>query len=173
MFLSTSIRTGFLFQGNIEFPVYFFLSFNVNLFRLNSVPSLPPHLLSFMRREENNKHLVLAAVLFIVLPSLSLHSLTNRTHKVTKCPIIVTENKKRRNCHVVIKIESCWQLPVLFYRARGVPAGYNLTIIFFYFFLTTALSMAFITSIKLLNALKDFIQSIGATGISWLDQSQV
>lgn len=90
--LSIWNRTRFgVFQGEIEFPVYFFLSLNVNLLRLNSVPLRPspsPH------RRRNNKHLVLAAVLFIVR-AIIIFTLSHTGHiKITKCPIIATERQK-------------------------------------------------------------------------------
>lgn len=90
----SNTEIGRFFQGEIEFPVYFFLlpTFDVNLFRLNSTfPHFDSKHIPFpapvgrSAEGENSKQLKFwPAVLFIVLPSLSLHSRTHRTHKNNK-----------------------------------------------------------------------------------------
>jgi hypothetical protein len=122
---------------------------------------------------ENNEHLVLA-VAFIYCMAIIIFTLSHKGHiKITtKRPIIVTENKtqsreKRKNCRVVILIESevCSNARVVFF----LPLGHSSTIennnnLPFHLIAsfsdgpTNIVDGLFFneTSIKLLNAFKDF-----------------
>lgn len=108
LFLSACLSNteiGRFFQGEIEFPVYFFLlpTFDVNLFRLNSTfPHFDSKHIPFpapdgeCRRRERQTAQVLAST-FIYCIAIIIFTLPNTGHiKITKCPIIVTEKQSCR-----------------------------------------------------------------------------
>lgn len=95
----------------LNFLFTFFHSFNVNLFRLNSVRRHR----SMRCRRENNKRLVLARLLIyyttIIISTLSYKQRKDGTHKITKCPIKYCQRKQKAKKLSFGNLDrtSCWQ----------------------------------------------------------------